>query len=183
VIDRGQLKTLHAARLRARSVPADYVAEAIARLSADAGAWQTFHLTAGEGNMLRLDELVDIFLRERLARCGCSESLVEPPRFETAARRRSAKPAARTLCSVPHLSQAFDDGNTRALLNGYAPRPAGNSSRVSPATRLTPNFRAHDADTESLHAALACHLFLQRRCQRLRSRSLRSVDLGNLPTS
>jgi thioester reductase-like protein len=125
-IDRGQLKTLPCrADFELDLVPADYVAEAIVRLAGHAGSvGQTFHLTAGEGNLLPLEELIDIFLRERLTHGGLSMSSVEPPRFtppdaDAGLRSRRLGPY------VPYLTcpKAFDDGNARAMLNGYGAAP------------------------------------------------------------
>jgi thioester reductase-like protein len=117
-IDRGQLTTLPCrADFEMDIVPADYVAEAIVMLSGLAeSAGKTFHLTAGNGNRLPLDELIGIFLHEREQR-GREPRPVDGVRFATA-----CDAASRRLDPyVPYLTcpKAFDDGNARAMLNGF----------------------------------------------------------------
>lgn len=123
-IDRGQLKTLPCrADFELDLVPADYVADAIVRLSADARSiGETFHLTAGDGNRLPLEELIRLFLAERAR--GRRSDAVEPPRFELAD-PNSARSSRRLGPYVPYLTcpKAFDDGKARALLNGYGVTP------------------------------------------------------------
>ena len=124
-IDRGQLKTLPCrSDFELDLVPADYVAEAIVRLSADtASVGQTFHLTAGEGNLLSVEELIEMFLRARLAGTGRAPS-VEPPRFEPP-QADAARHNRRLGPYVPYLTcpKSFDDGQARAMLNGYGAAP------------------------------------------------------------
>jgi len=120
-IDRGQLTTLPCrADFEMDIVPADYVAEGIVLLSGLAeSAGKTFHLTAGNGNRLPLEELIGIFLHEREKR-GRAPRQVDGVRFNTAGDAPS-----RLDPYVPYLTcpKAFDDGNARAMLNGFGVAP------------------------------------------------------------
>lgn len=122
-IDRGHLKTLPCrADFELDIVPADYVAEAIVTLASLHGSvGKTFHLTAGNGNRLALEELVGIFLHERERR-GRQTSPVAGVRFESAGAESSS---GRLGPYVPYLTcpKAFDDGNARAMLKGFGAAP------------------------------------------------------------
>jgi thioester reductase-like protein len=122
-IDRGQLTTLPCrADFELDIVPADYVAEAIVTLAGRSeSVGKTFHLTAGNGNRLALEELIGIFLHERETR-GREPRTIDGVRFEAA----HPSPSSRRLDPyLPYLTcpKAFDDGNARAMLNGFGAAP------------------------------------------------------------
>ena len=117
-IDRGQLTALPCrADFELDIVPADYVAQAIVTLGAlEESVGKTFHLTAGTNNRLPLEELIRIFLHERDRR-GAGEPITDI-RFD-------APQADRLGPYVPYLTcpKSFDDGNARAMLNGFGVAP------------------------------------------------------------
>ncbi len=122
-IDRGQLTTLPCrADFELDIVPADYVAEAIVTLGGQSGSvGKTFHLTAGDGNRLPLEELIGIFLHERERR-GRRSRPVDRVQFAAPTDEISS---GRLSPYMPYLTcpKAFDDGNTRAMLNGSGAAP------------------------------------------------------------
>jgi thioester reductase-like protein len=121
-IDRGQLTSLPCrADFKLDLVPADYVAEAIVKLAGMPDSiGTTFHLTAGLDNRLALEELVGIFLREREKRGRAA--VADAIRFESATPHASHP---RLSPYLPYLTspKAFDDGNTRGMLEGYGVAP------------------------------------------------------------
>jgi thioester reductase-like protein len=121
-IDRGQLTALPCrADFELDIVPADYVAEAIVLLAGRAeSAGKTFHLTAGTGNRLPVEELIGIFLHEREKRGRSAR--VGRVRFEPA---DSTAPSRRLDPYMPYLTcpKAFDDGNARAMLKDFGAAP------------------------------------------------------------
>lgn len=124
-IDRGQLSSLPCrADFELDIVPADYVADAIVTLAhLDGSVGKTFHLTAGNGNRLPLEELVGIFMHERERR-GRQPSPAGRLRFE-AANAGIDTTHSRLGPYVPYLTcpKAFDDGNARAMLKGFGVAP------------------------------------------------------------
>jgi thioester reductase-like protein len=126
-IDRGLVRTLPCRRdFRLDLAPADYVAEAIVRLAGVPGSvGKTFHLTAGSGNALAVEELLAIFLRERQAtRDPGAAARLRPLQFardEVGTEPRDN----RWRAYHPYLTcpKVFDDGNTRAMLEGVRVPP------------------------------------------------------------
>lgn len=119
-IHRGYVRALPCRReFELDLAPVDYVADAIAALSIEPGSvGRTFHVTAGRGNTLPVEELVDIFLRERRAWVTADrESRLASLRFEGSPDEARY---ARLTRYLPYLTwpKTFDDGNTRAMLGG-----------------------------------------------------------------
>jgi len=107
--------------------PVDYVSEAIVRLSRlSDSADRTFHLTAGPGNTLPLDELVDIYARERAARGG-GEYRPSSLRFQPPGNgddgNNEANVWKRFSHYVPYVTcqKTFDNSATRAALPDFHP--------------------------------------------------------------
>jgi thioester reductase-like protein len=120
-IDRGQLTELPCrADFELDIVPADYVAKAIVSLAAlEGSAGKTFHLTAGT-NRLPLEELIRIFLHERDRRGAGGP--ISDIRFDAPT---SEAPGRRLGPYMPYLTcpKSFDDGNAKAMLNGFGAAP------------------------------------------------------------
>jgi thioester reductase-like protein len=141
-IHRGLVRTLPCRRdFLLDLAPADYVAEAIVRLASVPGSvGKTFHLTAGSGNALAVEELLTIFLSERQAcRDRVPATRLLPLQF--ARGDISAEPRDNRWRSYhPYLTcpKVFDDGNTRAMLEGV---------RVPPCREFFPRVARYALDS------------------------------------
>ena len=123
-IDRGLVDTLPCRRdFQLDVIPVDYVADAIVRLAGlPESVGRTFHVTAGSRNTLAVEELLEIFLRQR----PVSASRLKPLQFAPPlCEPRTEPPGSRMRHYIPYLTcaKSFDDQNARSMLHGLPVPP------------------------------------------------------------